>query len=332
MKIKSEWDIIKGIKTLIDKKGIANPKDLIEPIGDDCAVFRVGKNKLGLITTDISIESVHFKRGLISLKDIGFKAMMGNISDITAMGGQAKFAFISLGLPAGFTEENALAIYEGMLEAGNMTGLSIAGGDTSNAKEIVINIALYGETTNQSLIRRKGARVNDIIYVTGNLGDSSAGLEILLAGNKKNFRQFPRVIEKHKRPVARFGIIKEIVSRFKPTAMIDISDGLLSDLRHICERSSTGFKLVEELPTSDELSKYCNQKKKSPQKYGLNSGEEYELLFTSNRKNVPISINNIPITPIGVIIDKGFLIAKNEKMCTIKITGFDHFIIKGKSS
>jgi thiamine-monophosphate kinase len=327
MQIKSEWELLKNIKKLVDKKGSGKSSDLLESIGDDCAVFKINNNKLGLITTDISIESVHFKQGLISFNDIGYKAMMANISDITAMGGKPKFAFISLGIPKVLSEKDVLSIYDGLLEAGNSAGAIIAGGDTSKANEIILNIALYGETAKKNLVRRKGAKAGDLIYVSGSLGDSMAGLEILLSENKKLIKKYHSLINKHKRPTARFAVINEILKKFKPTSMIDISDGLLSDLRHICESNNAGFKLFEDtLPVSQELKEYSALSDKSCYEYALNSGEEYELLFTSS-KEFPqgIIIKGIPVTPIGRIIDNGYYLIRNNKQIQISITGYDHF-------
>ena len=134
------------------------------------------------------------------------------------------------------------SLYEGLIEASNMANITIAGGDTSTAKELVLNIVLYGEATQNNPVRRKGAKIGDTIYVTGTLGDSIAGLEILLKGDSDKVNQFPALIKKHKRPLARFDLMDGILSEFSPTAMIDISDGLLSDLGHICESSSMGTR------------------------------------------------------------------------------------------
>ncbi len=329
MRIKSEWELLGSIKNLIDKEGLAKPGDLLKSIGDDCAVFKLSGSGLGLITTDISIESIHFRRDISCCEDIGFKAMMGNISDITAMGGKAKFAFISLGLPEGFRQEDALSVYKGLTQAGNMAGAVIAGGDISKAKEMILNIALYGEVKRNKLIKRDGAKTGDAIYTTGDLGASMAGLELLLLKKQKKIKEFPVLIDRHKRPIAKYAIIDELIDKFKPTSMIDISDGLLSDLRHICEASNCGFKLVEDcLPVSGELRSYCAQLKKTPVEYALNSGEEYELLFTSEKllkKPIILGKEKISVTPIGEITYKDYYIIRDNTELKIPISGFDHF-------
>ena len=333
MPIKSEWKLFKSINGLIKKKGLPSPSCLIQSIGDDCAVFQISKSRSGLITTDISIESVHFRLDYSSLSDIGFKAMMGNVSDICAMGGKPELAFISIGIPEKLIEKDVLSIYDGLIEACNMAGVNIAGGDTSKSEKIIISITLYGEALTSKVICRNKAKTGDTIYVTGDLGRSMAGLEILSSSDKNAAKRFKSLVQKHKRPVARFAAVSEISKKFNPTSMIDISDGLLSDLRHICESSKRGFILDEEkLPVSDELKNYATEHGKSYIEYAKSSGEEYELLFTSDRKfDLPVKINNsdIIVTPIGTITDKDYFVLSNNKKIKISITGFDHFKSKG---
>ncbi|MDY6969123.1 MAG: thiamine-phosphate kinase [Spirochaetota bacterium] len=332
MKINSEWQLLDAIKDAVNRKGIKAPDDLNISIGDDCAVFQIDSKICGLITTDISIQSIHFLRDLISLEDVGFKAMMGNISDITAMGGLSKFAFISLGIPEDMSEEDVLSIYDGLIDAANRTEAVIAGGDISKSRELLINISIYGEVAQSRLIRRDGAKRGDVIYVTGSLGDSRAGLEIIHENDSDTIKPFPELVLKHIRPIARFDIVNEIINMFNPTSMIDISDGLLSDMRHITEASSVGFNIIEEnLPISDELISYSLEMKTADTtlQYALNSGEEYELLFTSDKRlveSMSLNINSIPITPIGEIIDSGFYLTRNNQPNRISISGFDHFI------
>ncbi|MCU0822498.1 MAG: thiamine-phosphate kinase [Spirochaetes bacterium] len=329
MKINSEWKLLEAIKSKIENEGLKTSPDLAVSIGDDCAVFEIDDSTYGLLTTDISIENVHFKLGMIPLEDIGWKAMTGNISDIAAMGGVPLYAVVSLAIPGAFTEDDVLSLYEGMLQAANPAGISIAGGDISKSGGLVINIALYGRVPKSRLVKRKGAAADDIIYVTGTLGDSMAGLEILLSCDSGLMKKFPGLVAKHKRPPVRFNILNDIMNVFSPTAMIDISDGLLSDLRHICEAGSAGFRLIEKnLPVSGELISYAEMKGENHFNYALTSGEEYELLFTSSKKLadlMKLTINGIPVLPIGEIIDSGFLIQRGGKIEEIEIDGFNHF-------
>lgn len=329
MKIESEWKLLESIRERIGNRGMEGTEDILVSIGDDCAVFKIDENRCGLLTTDISIENIHFRRGLLPLEDIGYKAMMGNLSDIAAMGGAPKYAVISLGIPDEITEDEILRIYDGLIEAAEGAGAVISGGDISKSSEIVLNIALYGSVAKDRLITRSGANRDDIIYVTGTPGDSKAGLEILLLGDKKSTSAFEGLVQKHARPVARFSLVDEIVNMFNPTSMIDISDGLLSDLRHICGSENLGFEIIEEkLPLSNELIRYTSQEGRDPYGYALSGGEEYELLFTS-RKNLAemmsVTINGVKVTPIGRIIDEGFYINRENRSEKILIEGYDHF-------
>lgn len=329
MEIKSEWDILAKIKSAIDTRGVRKPPRLIMGIGDDCAVFEVNGDRYGLITTDISIEDRHFRRALSSPQDIGFKAMMSNISDIASMGGAAQYAFISIGIPQSCAEEYVLALYDGMIDAANMAGVALAGGDISKSAHLVLNIALYGEARKRHLTTRSGAKPGDIIYLTGALGDSRAGLEILLSGETSAADRYPALMEKHNRPVARFGIVTEIIQMFNPTSMIDVSDGVLSELWHICEESKCGFRLIEDkIPLSADLRRYAAEKNRGPLDYALHSGEEYELLFTSPKditRTMSVNINKIPVTVIGSITEKGFVTVRNSREAEAPISGFDHF-------
>ncbi|MFC1669767.1 thiamine-phosphate kinase [Spirochaetota bacterium] len=326
--IKSELKLIGKISKLINSKGMPYPEDLVTGIGDDCAVYKINDGKYALFTTDISIESSHFITKQTTPQNIGYKAMTSNISDIAAMGGVPKLAFVSMGIPEHTDEEYILSVYEGMVEAAGKWGTVISGGDTSGAKEIVINIMVYGECQ-QMPILRNGANTGDTIYVTGTLGDSLAGMGILNSKKNKNKDKHPNLVEKHNRPQCRIDIAGSIVDKFSPTAMIDISDGLLTDLGHICLSSKKGFSLYEDkLPVSEELKKYLEMEKGHPGKFALFSGEEYELLFTSSKKRGDEAlheIDGIKITPIGEIVDKKYYLISGEEKNEIEITGFDHF-------
>ncbi len=329
MKIASEWKLLESIKRLIDEKGVRPDGRIIQSIGDDCAVLDIGSGRYGLFSTDISIESVHFKRELSSPEDIGFKAMMGNISDIAAMGGECRHALISCGIPADTGVEYIEALYNGMLDAAGMAKLAIIGGDISRSSQLVLNIAIYGEVESRWMVRRGGARPGDFIYCTGDTGGSLAGLEIVLGRDLKSREEFPSLVERHNRPVARFDMVSGIVHQMEPTAMIDVSDGILSDLPHICDESGCGFRIERErLRISGELEGYCRAKGVDPYEYALGSGEEYELLFTSPKDygdTMQVIINNVPITRIGEITASGRFIRRNGSDHGVPVAGWDHF-------
>jgi len=326
--IESEWSIIESINKRINLTGLSLPDDLIAGSGDDCAVFKVSDSRFGLFTTDISIESTHFTINTTSPENIGFKAMMGNISDIASMGGFPRFAFISIGIPGYLNSDYIHSIYKGMIEAANISGAVIAGGDTSSSEILVLNICLYGETDTDPLMRNS-ARSGETICVTGTTGDSKAGLEILLSSNQYENKDFSNLIKKHQRPVSRLDIIPAIIKKFSPTSMIDVSDGLLSDLRHICTASRKGFSLCKEkIPLSDELVEYCKKNASDPFLYALESGEEYEIIFTTavSPDKIKKNFSNIlPVTSIGKITDNNYVLSENGKESLVQIKGFDHF-------
>ena len=324
MAISSEWTLISRIREIIEKQGTDVPAEIICGIGDDCSVFSIDDKKFGLITTDISIENTHFKRDLSPPENIGYKAMVSNISDISAMGGNARYAFISIGIPASTDENYILSIYKGMINAANAANIYLAGGDTSRSDNLIINIAIYGEIEKNRLIKRSGALPGHNIYLTGSTGESMAGLEVLQTGGK-NSEKYAKLVNRHSCPPIRYDIVSSIIEKYSPTSMIDISDGLLSDLYHICECSKTGFIIISEaLPISGDLKNFSLNFNKDYFYYALESGEEYELLFTS-----PMDYNSefdgVPVTKIGKITEPGYFIQSGDTKKEIKIKGFDHF-------
>jgi len=325
MKIESEWKLIDLLSRKITSNGGPAPESLVEGIGDDCAVFCINNERYGLITTDISIEKTHFIRELNTPFKTGFKAMSGNISDITAMGGRPMFAFVSLGVPPDADTDYIEEIYDGMITALNSAGGTIAGGDTSRSGSVVINIALYGEVERTGLVKRSGARPGDMIYVTGTLGDSMAGLEILTGqGHKPG--DWPGLIKKHLEPVARHSSVAEIISLYTPTSMIDVSDGLLSDITHICNRSGCGFRInTASLPVSDELLSFTTSANRHAVDYALESGEEFELMFTAPRGKGMRLKDGVEVTQIGVITDSGSLLESETGTRECGVRGYNHF-------
>lgn len=314
--INSEFSLIDSIKERVNRTQELSGK--IFGIGDDCAVYRITDNRYGLFSTDISIENVHFDLSYTSLFNAGYRSMTANISDIFAMGGKPVLALVSLGIPPHFTSPMIAELYDGMLACAVKYGTFIAGGDTSKSAEFIVNISIYGETS--SPVYRKGAEPGDRIYITGNTGLSMLGLEIL--SRKIDRNEFPRSVEKHLRPEPCGELVDIILKEYKPTSMIDISDGLISDLGHICSANNCGFELYnDKIPADSEIFKFCMDKKLNISDYTLYSGEEYELLFTS-KKDI---IDNNQITCIGNITSDGYTLISEGSKSAIKINGYDHF-------
>lgn len=283
-----------------------NDPRIIKGIGDDAAVLAFSEKEYQLITTDILIEDVHFKCDWISPFDLGWKSMAVNVSDIAAMGGHPTFAVISLAVPEGIEVEYIEDIYRGMAECCSRYHLSIVGGDTSGSKSgIVINVALQGSVLKNEVKYRSGARAGDFIYVSGYLGDSAAGLACLMAGLKDSADSAIRYdINCHNKPTPRVELAQVLVKNFNITAMIDISDGLSSDLNHICVESGTGALVTQKmLPVSSEILKVAEILNIDVWKWVLSGGEDYELLFTSPDGDLPLDIAGIRVARIGEILE-----------------------------
>jgi thiamine-monophosphate kinase len=235
-------------------KSIKIGPSVIKGIGDDCAVLRYKKNKYLLFTTDMIIDGVHFDRKKASPLSIGHKALAVNISDIAACGGIPRWAVVSAGIPKNIGSSYAYDIYKGINTLARKFNIDLVGGDTNRSEKLTLSITLLGEVLKRELILRQGAKEGDSLVLTGPLCEKPAHLEFL-----------PRLKE------ARF-IVKELM----PTSMIDISDGLLSDLEHILEKSRKGAFIYESLiPVSG---------KKTSIKKIINTGEQFELLFTMPKR------------------------------------------------
>ncbi len=328
MKIKSEQDLISKIERLIREKGGSVPEDLRKGIGDDCAVYKLDKSRYGLFTADLSIENTHFTREFSSPYDIGYKSMTGNISDIVSMGGVPLLAFVSLGIPGNTEEDFVLELYRGMLDACREPGAVIAGGDTSRSENITVSIALYGECREREPLYRSGASAGDHIYVTGNPGESLAGLKILKSGNRELLEKYRLLVDRHRKPSSRFDLIRDILETYSPTAMIDISDGLLLDLGRLCTESGRGFTLQrEKLPVSALLREYCAGNNEDLYEIVLSGGEDYQLLFTSRLSPEEISDKKKGDTVcIGEISGGGYRVETAGIPEEVSLSGYDHFI------
>ena len=314
--IKSEFKLIDSIKEKLDKtQGLL---DNITGIGDDCAVYKISQGRYGIFSTDISIEHQHFNLKYTSLFNVGYRSMTANISDIYAMGGKPILALTTIGVPKKFTQEMISELYDGISTCAVKYKTYIAGGDTSVSESLIVNISIYGESFNP--IYRSGAKGGDKIYMTGNTGLSLLGLQALQ--KKYNITGFQKSIAKHLKPEPRGDIINYILEKYEPTAMIDISDGLLSDLGHICKMSNCGFELhLNKIPVENEVKNFCDTKRINTLDYTLYSGEEYELIFTSSKEI--IGDNNI--TYIGDIIPYGYEAVSGNEKALITTEGFDHF-------
>jgi len=307
-------------------------REVIVGIGDDTAAIEVSGEKLLLFTSDSLVEDIHFKWNYASPFQVGWKALAVNISDIAAVGGNPTYCLISLALPT-HTERNLIReVYRGLKKAAARYGVGIVGGDTVRAPSFIITVSLLGEVKRENIVLRSEAKPGDLIYVTGNLGSSGAGLACLKAPNwkvKSKIRQF--LIKRHLMLSPRLVEGQKIASSQIATSMIDLSDGLASDLHRLAEESKVGAVLWEDelpiAPPTEELAKVMG---KSLLEWVLYGGEDYELLFTvpaNKRKKVEQTLG-FPHVLIGEIVDKDqgiYLRNRKGNRTKIEDRGYNHF-------
>ncbi len=287
----------------------------VNGVGDDAAVLN-HKGKHTLVTTDILIEGIHFDLVYTPLKHLGYKAAIVNFSDIYAMNAIPKQITVSIAVSSKISLQAIEQIYQGIYLACDKYDVDLIGGDTSSSVTgMVINITAIGEANKKDIVYRNGAKINDIICVSGNLGAAYMGLQLLereKAVFNTNSKMQPEfggneyILEKLLKPEARKDIIELFLEKeIKPTSMIDVSDGLSSELFHICTQSETGCSIYEDkLPININTEKMAKEFNIDPTICALNGGEDYELLFTISVKDYD-KIKNIElITVIGHITNK----------------------------
>jgi thiamine-monophosphate kinase len=299
-------------------------------IGDDAA-WVDHLTGSSLITTDLLIENVHFNLKWITLYELGYKSLAVNLSDIAAMGGISAYAVLSLGIPSNFDSNKVEEFYRGVGALARKSQVSIVGGDTNIAPLLIVSVCAIGHPPRRP-IRRTGAKAGDDIYVTGTLGDAALGLKLLRDGRSPTERKmFATLIARHHRPQARMRAGALLARESLATAMIDISDGLMQDLGHICRASATGALVFNDaLPLSTAYRAVAG---KDGTIYALNGGEDYELLFCAKPKNrVRIrrlsSRLRLRISRIGTCVgtDRGIQVVDSlGKAISLRGGGHDHF-------
>lgn len=309
-----------GIIRLIQGKGAQKlPSYIKKGIGDDCAVLETSGDRVLLVTSDTLIEGVHFTAHTLSPEALGWKALAVNISDIAAMGGIPRTAFLSIGLKpdskVGFLE----SFMAGFNALADKTGIVLAGGDTVESPSFVlITITLLGDSLSEYLVFRSGARVGDDVWVTGPLGNAAAGLFLLQ--NRQATSGYESMVRAHQEPIPRLDMGKALAESGLAHAMIDISDGIAKDLGHICEQSGVGAVVQESsIPMSDKLLKLAVEAEKSPLDWSLHGGEDYELLFTASSADeekivsLTAKVSGSPAAKIGTIIQEHGIWLETEK-------------------
>lgn len=301
------------IDRLTNKIKLTN-SSTIKGVGDDCAVLKF-ENKLLVVTTDLLTEGIHFNLMYVPIKHLGYKSVMVNLSDVAAMNAIPRQITVSLAISSKFSVELLEELYEGIHLACEEFGVDLIGGDTTSSMNgLTISITAIGEASEDSISYRSGAQKTDLVCVTGDLGGAYMGLQLLERENevfKVNAAMKPQldgyeyILARQLRPVARVDMRKKLEELgVKPTSMIDISDGLSSEVKHICKASGVGVRIYEErIPLDSETKAMAEEFHMNPLVAALNGGEDYELLFT-----VPLAdhdkIRNHPdITVIGHVVD-----------------------------
>lgn len=308
-------------------------------IGDDAAVID-GGNDCVLVATDMLVEGVHFDLSYVPLRHLGYKAVAVNVSDIAAMNGIATQFVVSLGISNRFSVEAIDELYAGMEAACKNYNVDLVGGDTtSSASGLIISVSIIGRCPREKITYRSGAKPNDIICVTGDLGAAYLGLQVL-EREKEVFMANPEMqpdLEKYEymvgrqlRPEARTDIVFDLAERnIRPSAMIDISDGLASELLHLSKNSNAGMRIFEDkIPIDTQAFETAVEFKLDPITCALNGGEDYELLFTIHQRDYEKIKNHPDIHFIGYVHDnpkQNIMITKQENVVPLRAQGWDHF-------
>jgi thiamine-monophosphate kinase len=299
-------------------------------IGDDAAALSLRSGSLLLATSDMLLEGVHFDLSYCDFHSLGHKSASVNLSDIAAMGGEPRFCLTSIGVPATLPAERIAEFYLGLNAVLRAHRTALVGGDTcSSPKGFVISVCVLGEFVKGRVMTRSGAKPGDRIFVTGTLGDSAAGMELLRSGLRRGRNGgVSALILRHLRPEPRVEWGKKIARLRCATAMIDVSDGLSSDLARICGRSKVGAVLqAGRIPLSPSLLKNAGRLGRTPLSYAISGGEDYELLFTVSRgKTAALRALDIPLSEIGEITSgPGLFVADEAGIKPMKPEGYDHF-------
>jgi len=328
---KSEREIIKHIKNIF---GVPLDKQVIKGIGDDCAVLRKDNKNCLLVTTDTLIEGVHFDLAWHPPFLLGRKTGAVNLSDIAAMGGQPRFALLSMAFPGSAPAwlEEFLA---GFAEILHQYGSCLVGGDTvKSSNDLSITVTIIGEAAEDNICYRTGAVKDDLVFVSGFLGDAAAGLALCRAGlSRENSGQWPQLLNAHLDPQPQVLLGRVLAESGLVHAMMDISDGLATDLAHICAESCTGAEIFkEDLPVSAQLNSAAGKLKKNLSAWILKGGEDYQLLFTVSPddelrlRNLVLDKTGREIFCIGKInAGPGVYLSDGLNREEVSYQGYDHF-------
>jgi thiamine-monophosphate kinase len=312
----AEKALIAGIR----RAAKTNP-GVLTGIGDDCAVLRIPNGHEALVTTDFSLEGIHFRRDWHSPESAGHRCLTRGLSDIAAMGGKPIAAFLSLALPRDLPQKWVNGFMQGLLALADRFGVTLAGGDTAESPGgVLADIVVLGSAPKGKAVLRSRARPGDNIYVSGELGGSAATLDRLVQEPKRKLR--PRDFPRHFFPEPRLALGRFLGEKELVSAMVDLSDGLSTDLSHVCEESGAGAEIL-----ADAIPLATVARHKVPLDSALHGGEDYELLFTAPAgKRIPRQVAGVPLSLIGRITrDKRVMfIADKHARRELKPAGWQH--------
>jgi thiamine-monophosphate kinase len=296
---------------------------VVRGIGDDCAVLRVPRTDDTLVTTDFTLEGVHFRRKWHAPEIVGRRCLTRGLSDIAAMGGKPVAAFLSLALPRNLPQRWVDRFMNGLLELAAEFDVPLAGGDIAQSTAgVLADIILIGSVPKGGAILRSSARAGDLVYVTGELGGAAAALDALRKRSAGKVRASDYT--RHFHPTPRVAIGQFLRLKKLASAMIDLSDGLSTDLRHICDESRVGATITGAAVPRAIVGRPARQVELTA---ALHGGEDYELLFTASKtKRIPDRILGVRVTPIGELTRrKGMFLVNDGVRCKLEPRGWEHF-------
>ncbi len=309
----------------------ATAHDLIKGIGDDCAVFKKNGKDCWLISTDLLVEKSHFNLDWQSPFLLGRKSIAVNLSDIAAMGATPRFVLLSIELPRYISDIWLTEFRSGVKNILEEFDCLLIGGDTTSGNQLTISVSIIGFASTELIVYRSGAIAGHDIYVSGQLGDSAAGLELLQKGLKKN-ADCQQVILSHLDPQPQIRAGRALAESHAVSAMQDISDGLSTDISHICKESRVGAIIEEKyLPYTSTFTELCQKYQLNKRSLILHGGEDYQLVFTADKSN-RTAIKNIsriidqPFYRVGFITEKPgvYLLTEEKRQIDIQFKGFEH--------
>ncbi len=332
-----------GEFALIDRMqailGAPDDDAVLAGINDDAAVYRIDEDRVHLVTTDALIEAIHFDRLFMPMEYLGFKALSVNVSDVLAMNALPRYATVALGLPNNISVEMVEALYQGLQKAAMAYRLTIVGGDTTAARFLTLAVTVIGEAREADVVYRSGAQVGDVLGVTGDLGAAYAGLQVMLDQRRAmqeedrayqpNLEPFQYVIQRQLAPLARLETIEDWAARgIRPHALIDISDGLASEVHHICKQSDCGARIhAVALPIAPETHAVADLFADDAETYALFGGEDYELLFALPESELE-KLDPESFVVVGHVMDagEGVCVQTPEgEVIPLKFSGYQHF-------